>query len=444
MHRANSSKTYRRTALFFIWAFVLLLLFLLFNNNRKTSPVENKKVAVVQRDGKYMLLRNQQPFFIKGAGGAANLAAVHRAGGNCIRIWDTTGIDQLLDSAAFYQLAVVAGIHIPNSDAKEFYDDSLKVNAQLAAIQRLVNRTKNHPALLMWCVGNELAFPYRFKFNNFYNGFNAIVAMIHREDPDHPVTTTILDFNKKYIFNLHRRCDVDLLSFNIFNRLRDLAEQRDQFAWFWKGPYLITEWGIDGPWDGTEKTTWGAFIENSSTKKAETYRERYEQSMPVNDAGFLGSCVFYWQQKQEYTHTWFSMMDEYGRPTEAVDAATYLWMGKKPSSLPPQINYLLLDKEGPRKNMIFDPRQHVAASLVMLKRPQTDSVTWEIYPEDWYKENGHPSTKRPPLLERVQAGLDISFETPAVPGPYRIFATIADRQGRIATANFPFYVVSPE
>src|SRR5690606_27952295 len=102
----------------------------------------------------------------------------------------------------------------------------------------------------------------------------------------------------------------------------------ESFSWVWRGPYLITEWGIDGPWEGTPQTPWGAWIEPTSTTKAAQYRQRYRQQMPINDRGFLGSLIFYWGQKQETTHTWFSLFDEHGNKTEAVAAAEEIWSGR--------------------------------------------------------------------------------------------------------------------
>src|SRR5690606_41215403 len=196
-------------------------------------------------------------------------------------------------------LAVIVGLPIYNSDYTSFYNDEKKVKKQFNDYKSLVNRYKQHPALLMWCLGNELDFPYKPSYNNFYKAFNNITDMIHTDDPDHPVMTTVLNFNKKYILNLQLRCDIDLISFNIFSRIDFLKDELKDASLFWKGPFMLAEWGVNGPWQGTPQTAWGAFIENTSTKNAEHYLERYQKHMPIDDGRFLGSFVFYWGQKQE-------------------------------------------------------------------------------------------------------------------------------------------------
>jgi hypothetical protein len=56
----------------------------------KTSNAISKTVCIKTQNGKYTLYRNGQPFFIKGVAGFTNLKRLKEAGGNTIRVWDTT------------------------------------------------------------------------------------------------------------------------------------------------------------------------------------------------------------------------------------------------------------------------------------------------------------------------------------------------------------------
>ena len=47
----------------------------------------------------------------------------------------------------------------------------------------------SHPAVLMWVVGNELNLESRDP--RVWNAVNDLAVMIHREDPHHPVMTTL-------------------------------------------------------------------------------------------------------------------------------------------------------------------------------------------------------------------------------------------------------------
>lgn len=402
-------------------------------------------VRIVESDSGYVVLRNGKAFEINGASGTSNFQTLHEAGGNCLRIWDTLHLQQILDSAYANNIAIIAGLPMQNSDQTELYNDPIKVSRQLSQFQSLIDRHKNHPALLMWCLGNELDFPNNPSYNNFYDAFNALTNMIRRVDPDHPVTTTVLNFNTKYIANIQLRCDLDLISFNIFNNIGTLRKDLKRFSWFWNGPYMLLEWGTDGPWTGTQCTAWGAFIENPSKKKAEVILSRYQKEMPVEDPRLIGNFIFFWGSKQETTHTWFSIFDESGRKSEPVAIMEYIWKRTHPAEHYPQIRYMLLNNKGAADNILLNPGQTMLPELAMHVKDSIMSVHWEIFREDWYKENGQNSTRKLlPLDRKVEYGgkLTTQFKSPIEEGPYRIFAKIYDYNGNFATCNTPFYVVS--
>ncbi|GAB3940213.1 glycoside hydrolase family 2 TIM barrel-domain containing protein [Spirosoma harenae] len=430
---------------FILIGFSLTIGLLSCRHETTNSPL--KKVAISKENGKYRLYRNGKPFTIKGAAGYSHFSELNKLGGNTIRIWDTLNLSSILDSAWANNIAVIVGLPIPNNDDyMSYYNDPTKASIQYKLCKKIVNKFKNHPALLMWCVGNELSFPYKLSYNNFYSSFNDIVDMIHHDDPDHPVTTTILNFDKDYLITLSLRCNVDIISFNIFNRINDLKSDLENFSWFWNGPYLLTEWGIDGPWPNSEQTAWGVFIENTSTKKAQLLLNRYKQFVPVNDPRFLGAFIFFWGHKQETTPTWFSIFDEKGARSEILNTMNYIWAGKKDTYKMPAVNYMLVDSKGARDNILLSPGESSTAEVFM--ETLSDSVKivdWQIVREDWYKENNINIDRKNIPLKHVfknQNKLKATFISPALEGPYRISATIYDNQGNFATCNTPFYVVS--
>lgn len=414
---------------------------------RENQPDRSAKVYIDHRDGRYLVIRNGKPYNIKGAGGDAHFRELHESGGNTLRTWDTTNLAQILDSAQKHNLAVIVGLPIPNSGDISLYDNPQINQTRYRALQSLIRRFRNHPAVLMWCLGNELDFPYKWTYGDFYDSFNALTDMIHREDPDHPVTTTILNFNPKYIFNIRLRCDIDVISFNIFSTLPLLRNNLNDLAWFWKGPYMLLEWGINGPWQGTEQTAWGAYIEDTSKKKADIYRRRYQEFMPLEDPRFLGACVFFWGNKQETTHTWFSIFDENGNASEAVGTMQAIWTGKPSQVIYPEIKYMLVNGKGARDNIIVNPADQAQAEVLMFKGyDRIRSIRWEVFREDWYRENQANNTRKlTPVATAEHSGqnLRLTFSTPPQEGPYRIFATVYDNAGNFASCNTPFYVVSP-
>ncbi len=439
-------QSFRRTPAHIRLAISIILAFSFLGCSDSPSTLKDGKVCIRSENNRYVIYRNGKPFSIKGASGFTNLETLKEAGGNTIRTWDTTNLARILTEAEANQLAVVVGLPMPESEEMDsFYNRPELVEKQLKSYSALINKYKDHPAVLFWCVGNEIPFPYKPKFNKFYDSFNAVVDMIHLQDPNHPVTTTVLNVQQKNIINIKLRTNIDFVSFNIFGAIRTLKQDLKKAAWIWKGPYLITEWGIDGPWNTYQQTAWAAYIENTSTKKAELLLERYRQFMPVDDPRFLGSLVFFWGQKQETTKTWFSLFDEDGAATESVDAMRYIWTSRLPERKAPQIRYMLLNDKGARDNIMFNPGEAVSAKLFL---DQLDTVgltyTWEIQAEDWYKENGKNNTKKMKSLDSqstVQGISTTKFVTPEKEGPYRLFVFVKDQHGKLSTSNTPFYVI---
>ncbi len=412
----------------------------------KEAPIPQGKVFVKKVNNKYSLIKNGKVFAIKGASGYTNLKQLSLMGGNAIRTWDTAHLASILAEAKKYGISVIVGLPIPQSQYLSFYNDTSRVASEVKKIEKFIKKFKSDPSVLMWCVGNELVFPFKPAYKNFYKTFNDIVKIIHQQDPDHPVTTTMVNFQKKDIINIKLRTDVDIISFNIFSRLAELSTDLANFEWFWDGPYMITEWGIDGPWQGFAQTAWEANLEPTSTQKAKDYFNRYRKYMPVNDPRFIGSFIFFWGQKQEITHTWFSLFDENGNSTECVKTAGQIFTGKAANYDGPRIADLLLGGKKGNQNIILKPGELQSAKVFMPDTTKAATVKWEIYPEDWFKKNNVDNLVKPKLLNNLiaaQNGLTVSFKTPKKEGPYRIFATVFDGKKNIATANVPFYVISP-
>ncbi|WP_346318413.1 glycoside hydrolase family 2 TIM barrel-domain containing protein [Chitinophaga sp. YIM B06452] len=406
-----------------------------------------RKVFIKKEAGGYTLYRNGRPFFIQGATGNAFLAQLREAGGNTIRTYDTLQLAAVLDEAQKNDIAVIVGLPLPMSVYRDyFYADEEKVSAVTEAFRSTVARYKDHPALLMWCLGNEPVMTWKPGYSAFYKAYNRMLNMIHATDPDHPVTTTIPNFNIAQVMMIRNKVPgLDLISFNTFGKLEQLNSQLKKYNWLWSGPFLVMEWGAYGPWE-SEVTAWKAPLENTSTKKAEHYRHMYRSLMPLKHPNFLGSTVFFWGAKQEVTPTWFSMFSDSGGATESVAVMKELWKRTKPDTALPRLKYMLIDGKGARDNLMFRPGSARFAEFFLEgdNKAKIASVRWQIMEEDWYKND--KKKKQPAALLDTLAGIDsgrrLLFKAPVKEGPYRIYVSIADGNGNIATANTPFYVLN--
>ena len=104
------------------------------------------------------------------------------AGGNTIRLYDTTAIRNKLDLADSLGLMVAVDIPIPRYSANHSpYDDPDQMQEYTANIIELVTTNREHPALLFWSLGNEVHHPDPFKGQEFFSQFNEINININCE-----------------------------------------------------------------------------------------------------------------------------------------------------------------------------------------------------------------------------------------------------------------------
>lgn len=417
---------------------------LIISCNRSESLRSSAKVYIKKEEGKYTLYKDGKPFFIKGASGNEHFDLLAQYGGNTVKFWDTVAIEKTLNLAKKNNLSVILDFPMINSKYNDFYEDTLKTKFEYNSFKRIVNKFKNHPSLLMWCLGNEIRFPFDLKHENFYKHYNSLVRMIHQNDPNHPVITST-DV-KKDVLSIKLRTDIDVIAFNLFGNLNSFRKDAKWVLKFWNGPYLISEWGNDGPWVGTPQTTWGAYYETNSTIKAKIYKERYIKAMPFEDSRFLGSLMFYWGQKQETTHTWFSLFDKYGAKTETVSIAEYLWRGTKTEHVPPQIEQMRINGKTTLDNILLNASSNAEVQLFLKNQTIIKLIKWEVYKEDWFIREDKKLNKAALVQSFSSSGAvkKVSFNAPKTQGPYRFFISVYDNYGNVANCNTPFYVLDSE
>ncbi|MGB7394294.1 MAG: glycoside hydrolase family 2 TIM barrel-domain containing protein [Pricia sp.] len=405
------------------------------------------EVYIEETEEGYRMIRNNEPYFIKGASGNAYFEELKKAGANTIRIYDTLNLKSYLDSAETWGLAAVVDIPIPRySPDDTLYGNPAKMDALVKNTEKFVEKYKHHPAVLYWILGNEV-YVHDMFFNDFVEGFNRMIEKVHEIDPDHPISTTVSSSGLKKVFSiLVKSPDLDFISVNSFGALNDFRLDKD-ILFFWQKPYVLSEWGNNGPWE-TETTAWTAPIEETSTKKAEQYKNLYiDNIQSIADNRCLGSLAFYWGHKQERTHTWFSLFDEDGNKSQTVFVLESLWKGTELEYRGPEIDYVLLNGKGAAESILVNQNEIATAELFVPKQDSLKkfSVTWEIRPENWYY-NPHDNEKKPEIVKGLilqATKTDLRFKTPDQEGPYRLFVKVESPDGPFATANTPFYVLTP-
>lgn len=397
-------------------------------------------VEIKQTGQRFELIRNGEPYFIKGAGGGKYMDKLVEAGGNSIRTWSASR--QALDEAHQNGLTVCMGLRMQKPRLGADYHNPQMLREQREQIKCQVLKLKDHPAILMWGIGNEVEHAAAEEDRALiWNEIEVIAKMIKEIDQNHPVITVIAGAGKK-LEEIQRLCPtLDAVGINSYGKLAKVPSEVERYHW--NKPYIITEFGPRGWWE-VEKTAWGLPIEDTSTEKSQFYYKGYKAAID-DQPNCLGSYVFFWNNKQEKTHTWFNLFLEDGTPTEIVDTMTLLWSGQWPENRAPGIGHKKIYVEGHDKLHIYKPSGNVEFK-VQADDPDGDALTvrWDIRKDESDNPNigGDREERIPPIKDAVVSSESdrAVIRMPGAAGNYRIFSYVYGPSGKVATVNLPVRV----
>lgn len=399
--------------------------------------------SVIESGGKWHLIHEGQPFYIKGAVGWTHFDVLKNCGGNAVR---ARASKRNLDRAREYGLAVMTGLPVRGERNGMDWSDQSMVAEQKRRVLEIVGQFKDHPAVMFWAVGNELDWipPGRPHHPELWDRLNDLAIEIKKIDPHHPVLTVVGTgrFEKK-IQQIAKHCtDFDLLGINTYGDISKVVVLASEH---WPKPFVITEWGPTGHWQ-IPKTPWRVPVEQTSTEKAQAIFNRYTNTILPNRNRCLGSFVFLWAQKQETTHTWYGMFRDDMR-TESVDVMQYLWSGSWPRNRAPAVLRLYIQGFSD-KDITLESNKTYQAHVVCYDSDYDMLVyEWDIRTEVEIPANSYagglekPAKPIPGLIETGQDSR-ICFTSPKMEGAYRLFVQITDGRGSAGYANLPLYVKS--
>lgn len=401
-------------------------------------------VTIARHDDGYRLYRGGQPYYIKGIGGSRRLGLAANAGANSVRCWGSDNAGNLLDRAREHEMTVMLGIWLSHNPADYLDPDYKRLKTE--EVQRVLNAHRQHPALLMWALGNEINLggadtPAAWGF------VNDLARLIKSQDPYHPVISVIAN-GRRALDNIAAHApELDAVGINAYGALSGVRAMIDASAY--TGPYMITEWGVDGHWE-VERTRWGRPIEPTSAQKADFHLKRYERHILANRDRCIGSYVFLWGQKQERTPTWYSMFIENFPDAEftevacpTVDVMHFNWSGSWPTNRAPQVDAMTINGSAIADGITLAPGEPFVAG-VTASDPDNDGLryVWELMKEPDILGRGGSREPRPDSLGEVMKGNlpEISGLAPEQSGEYRLFVYVLDPKGHVGTANVPIQV----
>ena len=407
------------------------------------------KVETAKVNGKWRLLVNGEELYVKGVASNNFYAEAATFGANVIRTYGVSSMTKaILDEAHKNGLYVNFGLYIKRETDGFDYNNVAAVKTQFDEMKAAVERFKDHPALLVWSVGNEAEASYTN--TKLWDAINDIAKMIHETDPNHPTTTALASSNTAHITNIINKAPhIDILSVNSYAPNLPGVLGNLQTAG-WSKPYMITEFGPRGTWQMAPEPSrilpWGALVEQSSTEKAGDYLKAYQENIVANkDNGCLGSFVFLWgYQTHGEVLTWYGLFDKKGYTFPAVDAMQYAWTGSYPPNRAPVIatrNDILMNGKKAEEIIKVSPGSSNTAT-VTASDPDGDALTydWMIMKEKTSATDGSlPDGMTGLISDKTQK--DITFKAPAQAGGYRLIVFVRDAKNKkVASAVIPFLV----
>lgn len=423
------------------------------------EPVRADGGSIVRIDGTpetgFRLLRNGVPFVIRGVGGTSHIPLLASCGGNAIRTWDADSAlrpvagKPLIDLAEKHGVAVTVGLWLGHERHGFRYDEEGPVARQRQDVELAVSRLQDHPALLMWGLGNEMEGPTGAGDSAaVWREVNHLAGLVKKIDPNHPVMTVVANVNPAKLAAIQRHApEVDILGVNAYSGAAGIEAALRQHGW--RKPYCITEYGLPGPWE-VAKTEWQAPIEPSSREKAALYNAATTKILADAERPggggdpprCLGGFAFLWGQKQEATATWFGMLLPSGEKTLVVDAVTQAWTGAWPANRAP----VLKGHDVPLAGKKLRGGAQVEVS-VSYKDPDGDPLTfvWEVVKESTDRREGGDAEAKPEAVSGSMIGAggngEATVRIPTASGGYRLFVTVRDGRGSGCSDNWPFYVM---
>ncbi len=411
-------------------------------SSHKGSP---NQVSIEGTKGAWFLALNGRRFDIKGVGvgrrqsreGSVDfLKMAADLGANTVRTWGVNQGDRTyLDQAHRYGLYVDAGVWL--NPSRKGYDVSYRNKNYCAKVRkqtlRYVKRFKDHPAVLLWNIGNETIYwteseQERIAFARF---LETLIRDIHAVDPDHPVIyttsfTTALPYIKKYVPSL------DILGVNVYGGIKFAHEKIIDALDI---PYLVTEYGPPGNWD-QPKDRFGKPVELTDESQVYFYK-RHTREIEALNGYCLGAFVFHLGDTTQVSATWWNInYKQYLKPS--FWAMKEMYTGAKSEHPLPLVRSLTISKTAglkPKEKFSIAPK---------LAKAYDGKLSFKYFYSTASEDVGlveFPNNEWP--IEVEGEGAEVTARAPGRAGLYRIYVLAYDDYGNGSTLSRVIEVVNP-
>lgn len=421
----------------------------------KTAPEHTGQPSRVEiiRDGEgnFGLLRDGQPYEINGICSTEGMEIAVSYGANAVRTYGTTHSDtetwDILDRAYENNVGVMLGFWLAQQNAGIDYSNPAYkaiIANQLENFRKTVLKYKDHPAVIMWAIGNEAD---KGNGDIFYH-INEAAKIAHELDPNHPTVNVLAGSSPSKIVNIRTKApEIDIIGINSYRAVGNIYNNvTNPELGGWTGPYMVTEYGPDQMME-VMKVNNIAPIEDPSDTIATLYKDRYMAEIAGRQDRVVGSFVFKFAEAMGSTGTvtWYNLLLD-NMKTPILDEMMKVWTGEYPANRAPRVYGLTVNGIALNRDVaseaVFAPGQRVEATAVAGDYEQDGlAYGWELRYE-MGTDTSKPPQEIPEFIYELnpQDPGGIFMYAPTLPGNYRLYVKVYDGHNNIGTANFPFQV----
>ncbi|MEN0004447.1 MAG: glycoside hydrolase family 2 TIM barrel-domain containing protein [Bacteroidota bacterium] len=408
------------------------------------------QTTIEKTDDAWTLLVDGEPFDIKGATfgydkDTSNYDAYFKElnflGVNTIRTWATgQHTPQLLDAAQRHGIKVMMGIWMrhgrPGMEDDDHFDyltDTEGMQVMYDNAISVVQKYKDHPAVLTWGIGNEVYL--NMATDQEKEAYSKLLERICKEiksiDANHPITsveawTFGLDWWQNFVPS------IDIYGLNSYGAGANFLSAELEKRGIDK-PYIITEFGVTGEWDIQEEKN-GIKVEPTDEQKYEAMVKGYQDWIKPKPA-CLGVYMFHYADDLNFLAAWLlTHFNGWTRPQYWAIREAYT--GEQPINHIPKIENFQLPNS-PTKSGTWVPVQIVCS----------DREQEELSVQFYYNQRTGSRKRRDqllPLNARGSLAEGLEIQLPPEDGAIKVYAAVVDTYNNAGMASTSIIVQDEE
>ena len=417
-----------------------------------SSPAQIFTVPKDSTEPERKRLARFESFQIRGVCGDRDLERLASLGVNTVRGYSIPSVEETcakLDAAHRVGIKMVVSEWMPHQGKNKGRDGSswdfdynTRGESMVESLIAKVEGIGDHPALLMWGLGNEVHLD-----EPYLRVVNRMSEEIHRRFPHHLTSLTVVNAKEPAIAAIKAFApDIDVLGVQSYSRgaVRGAIKKTELL---WGKPFYMSEFNTNGPWN-FGATAWGVPLDEPVAKKVSDLKDCYAaiDASPL----CLGSTIFLWGHATTYRPTYFSLLldpDPNGRPkssaydhlllTPQAEVMIEHFTGSPPKgNRAPVLTNLAFD--GGEKARLAQPGE-VLTIRFAAEDPDGDPIEFVT----WILDSSARKTTRVggPFPQTSAAHAEIA--APATPGEYLLMTYAHDRRGGASASTVPFKVPVP-